>query len=735
MLARCSSTAAAPLLQLHSSTTAAPRCLAAGGRQATTGSASDGTRRSLPRPARGRGISRRRVDSVAPYALATHVRDISPARSPSRTQDMSSQEVVMSFFDALNSRDIGGLLSLCARDVVHEDLAHEQTASDRKAVAKFYLGLFESMADNMQFVVGDITGGDSPTVGVTWHIAVEGCELPLSRGIGFYRLNSQKKISYLRQSPEHFLKLGDAALSAAGNLSPFVSVLGPAVSPSFWAAATSDGLASLMGSVDNAVAGLFTFDDSNSSYSQAPRTAALGVRARVGSGGAQQTRSPPPRAQQPRAQHAAPAPAARPAATASTSAAAAASMSPVAPAPVSSSAAGRAQGMGAGMPASTATVTSSSAAVTSVTSSAAAGRGQRATASAASAASASHHVMSATSLASALTAAATQASAVAGAGAATAAAPLGAGAAAGAGAATAAAPVGTGAAAGAGAAAAVAGVAAASAAGGDGGAAGAAGSAAVSVAAAGTAGATGNIVPAALLRGSRGTADALAGTADAPDAAAAGVAASAHTAATAPAASTPAPTPDSTLAPTPSPTPAEDVDLSGVWSKVPELSDDEAYERCLDLWGISGMQKATAKLIEGLEISHAGPKFHVHHLTMIPYFKVTEKYDLERPCKVMRRDLRSGHATADARWTGDRRGVALDVAFGAPFPGRLVEVYHSPEADVMHVTSTIHVRDRSVAVIQVYTRDRALTKEQLLRASERKNGSATNILRGFGAPL
>ena len=62
--------------------------------------------------------------------------------------------------------------------------------------------------------------------------------------------------------------------------------------------------------------------------------------------------------------------------------------------------------------------------------------------------------------------------------------------------------------------------------------------------------------------------------------------------------------------------------MTGIWSKVPELSDLESYERALDLWEINGMQRATARLIEGLEIKHQGGNFDVHHLTVIPYFKV-----------------------------------------------------------------------------------------------------------------
>ena len=56
-------------------------------------------------------------------------------------------------------------------------------------------------------------------------------------------------------------------------------------------------------------------------------------------------------------------------------------------------------------------------------------------------------------------------------------------------------------------------------------------------------------------------------------------------------------------------------------------------------------------------------------MTIIPYFKVTEKYDLTKASQVMRRDLRSGQASATSKLLDNQRGVALDVTFGHPFPG------------------------------------------------------------------
>lgn len=70
--------------------------------------------------------------------------------------------------------------------------------------------------------------------------------------------------------------------------------------------------------------------------------------------------------------------------------------------------------------------------------------------------------------------------------------------------------------------------------------------------------------------------------------------------------------------------------LSGIWVKDPVRSELAEYERCIDLWGLSGVQKQTAKLLEGLELTHKGSQLDVHFLTIIPYFKVRTHPNLAR---------------------------------------------------------------------------------------------------------
>ncbi|PNW72795.1 hypothetical protein CHLRE_15g644051v5 [Chlamydomonas reinhardtii] len=190
--------------------------------------------------------------------------------------------------------------------------------------------------------------------------------------------------------------------------------------------------------------------------------------------------------------------------------------------------------------------------------------------------------------------------------------------------------------------------------------------------------------------------------------------------------------------------------LAGIWEKDLDASDVGGYEKALDLWQISGVQKATARLIEGLELHAVAPSsgppggaqrapggaFHVHFLTIIPYFKVTEVYPMGGGArsKMRRRDQRGGDAMACAERVPT--GVVCRASWGAPFAGELEESYTIPDPvgapDCMHVTSTIRVGDKSATTLQVYQRRRNLSAAQLISASEKRNGKAHDVLKRFG---
>jgi hypothetical protein len=69
--------------------------------------------------------------------------------------------------------------------------------------------------------------------------------------------------------------------------------------------------------------------------------------------------------------------------------------------------------------------------------------------------------------------------------------------------------------------------------------------------------------------------------------------------------------------------------LAGVWQKDVARSDTASYERALDLWQLTPLHKAGARLIEGLRISRGGGRLTITFLTILPesMFKVSARAD------------------------------------------------------------------------------------------------------------
>lgn len=94
----------------------------------------------------------------------------------------------------------------------------------------------------------------------------------------------------------------------------------------------------------------------------------------------------------------------------------------------------------------------------------------------------------------------------------------------------------------------------------------------------------------------------------------------------------------------------------------------EGFEAALDVLGLSGLQKVTARLIDGLDIQHTTNTFTVSFVTVVPFFRVTEEVPLNGGSSQLgRRDLRLGRQTATA--TTVPGGVRVDMSWGQPLPG------------------------------------------------------------------
>lgn len=167
------------------------------------------------------------------------------------------------------------------------------------------------------------------------------------------------------------------------------------------------------------------------------------------------------------------------------------------------------------------------------------------------------------------------------------------------------------------------------------------------------------------------------------------------------------------------PPPPSDVNLSGLWAKDAARSDLGAYERSLDLLGLSGLQRATAKLIDGIEIRQDPTTFTVSFVTVVPFFKVTERFPLSGSSQLGRRDLRSGRQTVAARRI--EGGVAAVMSWGEPLAGSLNEEYTLLSDGSMQVRATTTIGSQTVTADSIYTRSSS-SKEELLRRRQAERG-------------
>ncbi|XP_071731377.1 uncharacterized protein [Rutidosis leptorrhynchoides] len=129
----------------------------------------------------------------------------------------SASDIVTRFYGGINSRDLSTVADLIAEDCVYEDLVFPQPFVGRKAILEFFESFTNSISQDLQFVIDDISGEDTSAVGVTWHLAWKGKPFPFSKGCSFYRLqvvDGRRKIIYGRDIVEPAVKPGDFALVA-----------------------------------------------------------------------------------------------------------------------------------------------------------------------------------------------------------------------------------------------------------------------------------------------------------------------------------------------------------------------------------------------------------------------------------------------------------------------------------------------------------------------------------------
>lgn len=192
-------------------------------------SASLTLRRSLPiKSQRSMTNLRHRVHQDRGVAAAVASTD---SRSNAVAAKGRAAEVVAEFYKRYNSGDVEGVMELMADRVSYHDLAlYQEPFVGRAAVRAYFEKVTSIVPPDLKFTF-EASAGDDRAVGIRWHVELEGHEFPFSRGVSFYEVDEQGKITSARDLVESAAKPGSAALYALKVLAPVIRRLGPKANP------------------------------------------------------------------------------------------------------------------------------------------------------------------------------------------------------------------------------------------------------------------------------------------------------------------------------------------------------------------------------------------------------------------------------------------------------------------------------------------------------------------------
>ncbi|XP_075265799.1 uncharacterized protein LOC142358241 [Convolutriloba macropyga] len=154
----------------------------------------------------------------------------SVSESPVSPGHMETADIVERYFDCFNRRDLEAMTMMYAPDCVLHNLAYDSPAVGRNSAKEFVQGFTASFPEDTTFVIDDMTSGGSESVGVIWHMEIGGIEIPMGKGISFYKINSQGEIAYARECPEHFAKVAFAAPPVLQMAAPLLRGFAPLMS-------------------------------------------------------------------------------------------------------------------------------------------------------------------------------------------------------------------------------------------------------------------------------------------------------------------------------------------------------------------------------------------------------------------------------------------------------------------------------------------------------------------------
>lgn len=134
-----------------------------------------------------------------------------------------ASEIIQAMYDAINRRDVDGAIAFIDDDCTYQDFNFPKPFQGKAAIRTLFEESCQKIPEALQFVIDDITTGDSLAVGLTWHVELDGIPFPNGRGASFYRLSETTgKMIFARDIVEPPIKPGRMAFSIIRWVSPLV---------------------------------------------------------------------------------------------------------------------------------------------------------------------------------------------------------------------------------------------------------------------------------------------------------------------------------------------------------------------------------------------------------------------------------------------------------------------------------------------------------------------------------
>lgn len=139
--------------------------------------------------------------------------------------NLDAEGTVREMYRRINARDVAGALECVDDDVVYEDFNFQKPFVGKEAVRRLFEESCDGIPDGLDFIVDECTGSsaDGASVGMTWHVEMDGEAFPNARGCSFYRVSEKTgKLAYARDVVESPAKLGEASFSIIRVVAPLV---------------------------------------------------------------------------------------------------------------------------------------------------------------------------------------------------------------------------------------------------------------------------------------------------------------------------------------------------------------------------------------------------------------------------------------------------------------------------------------------------------------------------------